>query len=221
MWIVYWTEIIVYTIWWCSYPVVFVISGKPSPCCISVSMFIKEVCGMCISSMGLQMTISHSSGCNLFSIKKSFYQRTNEDFFFAIIQLHDHDIVSSTLLKYHPYLQCIDIQLSISSLETFKRSKCSLQSFSNSTSGISGSASVDPFGKSDKETVHKWPWLSSLHFLYFTQTFLALSSSHFCFLHLVYSPCGCDWMPIDSFSAIITHYYTNALTCTKPTCLII
>ena len=86
--------------------------------------------------------------------------------------------------------------LSMSSLETFKQSTCSLQSCSSSTSGISGSAGIDPYKESREESVHVWLWLSSLYFFYFRQTFLALSSSHFCFLYLVYSSCNCDLMPI-------------------------
>ena len=116
MWIIYWTGIIDYTIWWCSYPVVCLINMKSNFCYSSIFMFVKEVLGTCISSMGLmQMTIPHSSGCNMFSIKKSLYQRDKwwlplSNLHQRKKQLHNHDIVSSTLLNHHHCdLQCSGI----------------------------------------------------------------------------------------------------------------
>ena len=59
-------------------------------------------------------------------------------------------------------------------------------------SGISGSAGADPYEESPFER----PQFSYLCFLYFRQTLLLLSRSHFCSLNLVCSTCGYDWMPI-------------------------
>ena len=49
--------------------------------CSSIFVFVMEVCGVCIFSMGLmQMTTSHNSGCITFSIKKFFTKGTDDDF---------------------------------------------------------------------------------------------------------------------------------------------